>query len=193
MDNFDIYNIKSKIDIPKTFKTFISEEYFQNCISCNKYLLKDRTLYVIEKAIKDNYVEFEYAMCMDCAEKMRKNLSSLSLERIAKYFEEHINSFDARNLLIEQKFTTIDDYLSTCLINGSPVNRLNEYQIFAYCEGDKLLLSYFPYMISHEAIEEMQELLSPQTKDELDNFTRKHFDLPPEWKETIKGKKFVLI
>jgi len=193
MENYDIYNIKCKIDIPATFKTFISEEYFQHCISCNKYLLKGNTLYVIEKAIKDNYVEFEYAMCMDCAEKMRRNLSGLSLKRIGKYFEEHVNSFDARNLLIEQKFTTIDDYLSTCLINGSPANRLNEYQIFAYCEGKKLLLSYFPYMISHEAIEEMQELLSPQTKDELDNFTKKHFDLPPEWRETIKGKKFVFI
>jgi formate hydrogenlyase subunit 6/NADH:ubiquinone oxidoreductase subunit I len=39
MGNFDIYSMKSKIEIPKTFKTFISEEYFQNCISCNKYLL----------------------------------------------------------------------------------------------------------------------------------------------------------
>ena len=48
-------------------------------------------------------------------------------------------------------------------------------------------------MISHEAIEEMQELLSPQTKDELDDFTKEHFDLPPEWREIIKNKKFVLI
>ncbi len=44
MENFDIYNIKNKIDIPTTFKTFISEEYFQNCISCNKSLLKGKTL-----------------------------------------------------------------------------------------------------------------------------------------------------
>lgn len=193
MDSFDIFGVKRKVDIPEKFRTFISEEYFQNCISCNKYLLKAKTLYVIEKAIKDKYVEFEYAMCMDCAEKMRKNLSDLSLARIGKYFEDHIESFDIRNTLIEKKFTTVDDYLSTCLINGSPIKTLNEYQIFAYCEGDKLLVSYFPYMISHEAIEDMQELLSAQTKDELDDFTKKHFDLPPEWKETIKGKKIILI
>lgn len=193
MDNFNIYGVQKKIDIPEKFKTFISEEFFQNCISCQKYLLKAKTLYVIEKAIKDNHVEFEYAMCMDCAEKMRKNLSDLSLARIGKYFEDHIESFDERIHLIEQKYKTVDDYLSTCLINGSPVNILNEYQIFAYCEGNKLLVSYFPYMISHEAIEEMQDLLSAQTKDELDDFTRRHFDLPPEWKETVKGKKFVLI
>ena len=193
MESFDIYSIKSKIDIPETFKTFVSEEYFQNCISCNKYLLKGKTQYVIEKAIKGNNVEFEYAMCLDCAEKMRENLSDLSLERIGKFFEEHVDLFDKRNYLLEQKHTTIDDYLSTCLINGSSITSLNEYQIFAYCEGDKILLSYFPYMISHEAIEEMQELLSPQTKDELDDFTKKHFDLPPEWREIIKDKKFVLI
>ena len=193
MENFNIYSVKSRADIPATFKTFVSEEYFQNCISCNKYLLKGKTQYVIEKAVKNNNVEFEYAMCLDCAEKMRENLSDISLERIGKYFENHVDLFDKRNYFLEQKFTTVDDYLSTCLINGTNISSLDEYQIFAYCEDDKLLLSYFPYMISHRAIEEMQELLSAQTKDELDDFTKRHFDLPPEWRETIIGKKFVLI
>ncbi len=44
MENFDNYNIKNKIDIPTTFKTFIKQEYFQNYTSCNKSLLKGKTL-----------------------------------------------------------------------------------------------------------------------------------------------------
>lgn len=193
MDNSDIYRISNKIEIPKTFKTFISEEYFQNCISCNKYLLTADSLYVIEKAIKDNYIEFEYAMCIECAIEMRKQLSRESLERIDKYFEEHVNLPDKINHFLENNCTSVDDYLSTCLISGLSINDLNEYQIFALCEGKELLMSLFPYMISHAITEEMQELLSAKTKDELDDFTSRHFDLPPEWKESIRGKKIILL
>lgn len=192
MDNSDINSI-SKIEIPDTFKTFISEEYFQNCISCDKYLLADDSQYVIEKAIKDKYIEFEYAMCLECAEKMRKKLSQESLERIGNYFEEHVNFHDKTTHFSESNCASVDDFLSRCLVSGSSINDLTEYQIFALCEGKNLLLSFFPYMICHAVIEEMQELLSAKTKDELDDFTEKHFDLPPEWKESIKGRKLILL
>jgi len=132
-------------------------------------------------------------MCMECAEKMRRQLSQESLERIGNYFEKHVNVQDKINHFLEHNYTSVDDYLSACLISGSPIDGLNEYQIFAHCEGENLLLSFFPYMISHAVIEEMQELLSAKTKDELDDFTGRHFDLPPEWKESIKGKKLILI
>lgn len=193
MDNSDIYRISNKIEIPGIFKTFVSEEYFQNCISCGKYLLDSGSQYVIEKAIKDNYIEFEYAMCLECAEKMRKKLSTESLDRIDKYFEEHVDLPGKINRFLQDNSTSVDDYLSTCLISGKSINNLNEYQIFAICEGKELLLSLFPYMISHSIVEEMQELLSAKTRDELDDFTSRHFDLPPEWKESIKSKKIILL
>jgi len=193
MDRSDIYRISNKTKITKTFKTFVSEEYFQNCISCNKFLLNNDSQYVIEKAIKDNHVEFEYAMCIECTEKMRKKLSPQSLQRIGDYFDKHVNISDKINDLLEHNCPSVDECLSKCLISGSSIRSLDEYQIFALCEGESLLLSFFPYMISHAALEDMQELLSSQTKDELDDFTSKHFDLPPEWKEAIKGKKLILL
>lgn len=193
MDKSEISRISNKVKIPKIFKTYVSEEYFQNCISCNKFLLNDDSQYVIEKAIKNDHIEFEYAMCIDCAEKMRKKLSTQSLKRIGNFFDKNVNMSDKIDHLFKHGFASVDECLSTCMINGSSINDLKEYQIFALCEGEYLLLSLFPYMISHSAIEEMQDLLSSKTKDELDDFTNRHFDLPPEWKEAIKGKKLILI
>ena len=183
MDKSEISRISNKVKIPKIFKTYVSEEYFQNCISCNKFLLNDDSQYVIEKAIKNDHIEFEYAMCIDCAEKMRKKLSKQSLERIGDYFDKHVNMSDKISHLLKHGSNSVDECLSTCLINGSSINDLKEYQIFALCEGENLLLSFFPYMISNAAIEDMQDLLSSQTKDELDDFTGKYLGPPPEFRE----------
>jgi hypothetical protein len=179
MDEFEISKFSNKVIIPRIFKTYVSEEYFQNCISCNKYLLTADSLYVIEKAIKNDQIEFEYAICIDCAEKIRKKLSPQSLKRIGDFFDENVNISEKTDHLLMHGFTSVDECLSACMVTGSSISDLDEYQIFALCEGGNLLLSLFPYMISHAAIEEMQELLSSQTKDELDDFTNRHFDLPP--------------
>ncbi len=181
------------VDIPKVFKTFVSEEYFRNCISCDKYLLDDDTEYVIEKVLNEGYAEVEYAMCMECVDKMREKFSEESLQRIDEYFQSRFDFFGKRYNLFTNQNPIVDDYISKCIVNEKSIDELDEYQIFAHCRGKKLVLSVFPYMISHDVAEEVQELLSAKTKDELDNFTNKHFGLPPELREIIKSKKLILI
>jgi hypothetical protein len=41
-------------------------------------------------------------------------------------------------------------------------------------------------------IEEIQEILSAKTKEELDRFTEEHFGLPPEIREVINKKIFII-
>ncbi len=181
------------VEIPKVFKTFISEEHFSNCISCDKYLLDETTEYVIEKAFKDGYVEVEYAMCMDCVEKMQHRMSEESLTRIHKYFEENFDFLGKRYGLIQSQDTSVDDYISKCIFNDKSIAELDEYQIMAHCKGKQLILSVFPYMISMDVIEEIQKLLSAKTKEELDDFTNEHFGLPPDLKEILKTRKPILL
>lgn len=180
-------------DIPKVFRTFVSEQHFINCITCDKYLLDDSTEYVIEKAVKDGYVEVEYAMCMDCIIKMKDTISEESMMRINRYFEEKFDFFGQRYGLIESQNSSVDDYISRCIFTNKPINHLDEYQIMGHCMGKKLILSVFPYMVGKDAIEEVQELLSAKTKEELDDFTNRHFGLPPELLEIIRNKKLILL
>jgi uncharacterized protein with PIN domain len=181
------------IEIPRMFKTFISEEYFRNCIICDKYLLDDETEYVIEKVISSGHVELEYSMCLDCVEKMRQKMSKESMERINRYFEENFNFYARRYDLLVSQSSDINDYISNCLFKDKPVHELEEYQLLGHCRGDKLLLSVFPYVVSKDAIEEVQELLSVKTREELDNFTDRYFGLPPDLKEIIRNKRPVLL
>ena len=181
------------IDIPKVFKTFVSEEHFTSCIICEKYLLDENTEYVIEKVMKDGYAEVEYAMCLDCVEDMRKKMSSESLQRIGEFFENRVDFVNKRYNLMQLQDCNVDDYISRCLVHDTSINDLKEYQIFAHCRGKQLVLSVFPYMIGHDATEEVQELLSAKTKEELDRFTDKYFGLPPDLREIIRNKNLILI
>lgn len=187
-------NLKGKIvEIPKIFKTSVSEVNFTNCISCEKDLLENNEEYFIEKIINNNQVEIEYAMCMDCIEEMRKSFSEESMQKIEEYFAKNLDVFTARYNIMVNGSTNVNDYISHCIFNNKSIENLNEYQLIAHCKGNKLLLSVFPYMVSHDVIEEVQGLLSAKTKEELDRFTDKHFGLPPDLLEIVKNKKIVII
>lgn len=147
---------------------------------------------MIEKVINAGQVEVEYSMCMHCVEDMRKKMSDESINNINRYFELNSGFLSKRYDLLASHSTNVDDYISNCLFKNKSVHESDEYQFLGHCKGKKLLLSIFPYMVCKEAIEEVQELLSAKTKDELDDFTNKHFGLPPDLKEILKTRKPVL-
>jgi hypothetical protein len=180
-------------EIPKIFKTFVSESFFNHCIVCNKNLLHEGTQYLIEKAVKDSFVEFEYAICFECTEKLRETLSTESKQRVNHYFEAKTNLQERRQKLLKEKGNNIDAWLSSCIFTSNHIDEISEYQIYAHCDGKDLLFTYMPYMISGQALEEMQELLSKKTKEALDGFVDKYFGLPPDWKEALKKKDLILV
>lgn len=180
-----------EVEIPPVFKTSVSEENFSTCISCEKNLLENETEYVIEKIYQNSNVEIEYAMCIECVEETRKNFSEESLHRLNEYFEKRTDSIFNHYNKLSTKNAEVNEYISNCIFNGKSVHQLKEYQLVAYCKGNKLLLSAAPYMVSGDIIEEVQELLSAKTKEELDRFMDKHFGLPPDLMEVIKNKKLI--
>jgi hypothetical protein len=60
-------------------------------------------------------------------------------------------------------------------------------------QGDKMLVGEFPYIISLEAMEELTELLSDETKDEFDDFKKNLLGGPPELEELLKGRPVLVI
>lgn len=185
-------------DMPAVFKSHSSGQYFERCISCNIYLLEAGRQYFIEKAIRKytgfqaTDVIFEYAMCMECADKMRQELSTESLQKIQNYFAGKVDLFE-RYSQLSAKEKEPESLLSHCIITGKPVEALEEYQVYAHCEGKSLLLSGMPYMISGEAMDEIADLLSEKTLGEIDRFIDENFGLPPELKKPIKDNPVIFI
>jgi hypothetical protein len=124
---------------------------------------------------------------------MREMISSHSKQVIDNYFSQKTDLPKRRQLLLEEKGTNLEAWLNNCLIYHTPQSQLTEFQIYAHCDGPHLLFTYMPFMISGQAINEIAELLSAETKEVLDDFIDQHFGLPPEYRSLLKDRKMILI
>lgn len=181
-------------DIPEDFYSFETKRPFEHCIDCNSYLLDGKT-YMIEKAMKryDGYSAedtiFDYAICLDCATRMRKEFSRKSLENLDNYFARNfkMRTFDQETDL------NIDECLGSCMVKEIPKEETQEFQLYAFCQGKKLVKNIPPYMISGQAIEEVLPLISQQTTDFLNGFYKEHFSPDPSLFEPVPGNKLIFI
>lgn len=180
--------------IPSNFHSFSSNGPFTRCLDCDKELVESGSQYVIERAIK-NYqnfeaqdVVFEYAICMNCAMKMRAELSKESLAKVEDFFQTNIVG-----ALQSLHNSPESEWLQTCIVTGKPLKECAEYQIYAYCTGSFLFPQFTPYAISGEVLDQISGLLSDKTIDELDRFIDENMGIPPELKELFKEKKPMLI
>jgi len=188
------------VDIPRVFHAHGSNSPFTKCMNCDCLLIN--TEYVIEKAIR-RYKEFsstdtifEYAICMKCHEEFVNSYSASSLSKIQNYFLENADVDNKRAVLREKlrdgQFN-IDEWISHCIVKGTPVSDLTEYQIGCQCVGNKMVVMNMPFMIGHEAMDEIAQLLSEKTRGEMDRFIDEFFGLPPELKKLLKESGVLVI
>ena len=171
--------------INKIFYPFDSEEPFQSCTMCQTKFEED-TDFLIEKAIKGNDVIFELAICLPCAEDMRKQLSADSLKKIEAYMSAV--DFEGRaQHFVETQSDQIEDFIGNCLVSGEKIDPKEEHQIYAYCQGGEMIYTAMPYAMSGAVMEEIQELLSPETKQEMDDFMDQYL-IPDDLKDLLKGR-----
>lgn len=195
MDNEDPIE-PLETDIPEDFYNTMTQTRFETCTICHRPL-EDEVTYVVEKAFKKvnsgvTHTLFEYAICMECASEFNQKMSSESQSALRLFMWQNANLGKNQRRAFEGD-TDYRNWVSECMINGSSREELTEYNLCGMFRGDKMLLNEFPYMLSLEAMEEMQELLSAETKDELDNFKRQHLGGPPELEELFKTRPVVAV
>lgn len=184
------------VPIEKAFHSFEAEAPFTHCIECEKYLLDEGTEYLIEKAVR-NYqgfraedVIFDYAICLECAQELQKGISKHSLSVMQDYMQRHFAS-EGRVSQLRESEGRIDQLINKCMVTGKDAAKCEEYQIFAFCNGNKINLTMPPYMVSGQVLDELQELLSDSTRDHLNGFFNKHFTPAPGLMES--DPRFILL
>lgn len=190
---------KSLIEVPKLFYSDLTGEPFLHCIQCNKYLLDDDNQYVIEKVIR-RYPEFnttdtilEYGMCLECHFEISKSFSSTSIQNLESYMAEHVNLLERSVRFLQENKMNPEEWVSSCLIKNKRIEELDEYQLCCMCRGRYLHHSFFPYMISGEAVEEIMDLMSNKTLDILNGLKDRFFAPPPEIEKILKDPVLFLI
>lgn len=166
--------------IPKVFWQFETDGPFHRCSICSVDLMQPDTNYLIEKAFQNGETVFEYAMCFDCYQKLSQELSADSKKRIQHYFEEHIVIESRRHAMLANREKPAEHWLSECLVKGTPIDACPEYQIYGWCIDRDLVYTGFPYMLSGAVIDDLLQLLSPETRGVLDSLSDQLFgiDMP---------------
>ena len=185
--------LPERIAIPESFHSTETEEPFSTCLACETSLLDGPTEYLIEKGyrryeaydVQENV--FEYAVCMDCHTEMRQSFSDASKQRCQAYLAEHIDLADRTGRLLDAESPDPADWTRRCVVHGTPRDELEEYQVMAHCRGDEMLLTHLPLLMGGPAMDDLAELLSDETIDELGGFRDEHLGLPPELKRDLQG------
>lgn len=184
-------NNQEGLPIPEIFLNSDTKSPLTNCIQCDYNLLNGDRYYMIEKVFKKypqfqkTEVLFEYAVCSDCYEKMREQLSAESMANLSSYMMVNTD-FKAMQERIEANPQDPEKWLSHCMIKGTTREEMAEYQMGACFKGDRLVTNFMPpFLIGELAIEEMNGLLSKQSKDEMDDFMGDNFGIPPELRKDL--------
>lgn len=166
--------------IPKDFKSLETGDVFKKCTLCSKDLTTIGTEYLIEKAYRQKEPIFEYAMCLDCYWDVRESLSLKSRKLIENYFEEHVDLDQRAEMLLASKGRRTRSWLGHCMIKKTPRWKCEEHQVCGFFVDNRIVFNGFPYMLSGEAIDDLLQLLSPETLGSLNDLTDKLFgiDLP---------------
>lgn len=187
------------VDVPKMFYSDATGERFLTCTMCGKELLQNDTPYLIEKAFKVHHdfnftdTVFEYAICMHCHLKMQQHISKESKKRMAEFFSKNTDLMGRMLKFYKEDDFGVDSWLSKCIVKDTDRAGLREYQVSAQFVGDKMVFTEFPIMLSGEAVDELVQLLSPETLGEMDDFTDRFLGLPPEFKKALKDRDVVLV
>ena len=178
-------------NIPEEFYSFNTGQPFCECSDCGKDLLEPNVMYVIEKAIRQyagyaaKDVIFEVAICLECVERMKNEISAESMSNMMKFYEE---------MMMNGISLQPEELLTKCAATGTPREELTNYQINALCNGSKLSPLQPPYLISGVVLDEMNDILSDETRDFLDDYQQKFIGPSPEWvTDDVPGGRFVLI
>lgn len=192
-------NQEFKIEIPEKFYSDAEGKPFEYCQVCGKFLLAEGTTYVVEKAFK-NYegydfstTLFEYAICTDCHTEVQKSMSEESMRNLQQYYMRIIAEKGNKPIVISLDDFKLDDWISKCFFTDDSVSSMQEYQLVAQFSGSKMVMNMPPMVVGEGAMEQMAELLSNETIDEMNGFKKKFLGPDPELEEIISGKKLILI
>jgi hypothetical protein len=83
----------------------------------------------------------------------------------------------------------VELYLKNCAVKGTPVSELDEYQILGYFYGNLMTVDNPPFLLSGAVGDEIMNILSEQTLNEIDDFTGKFLTGPPEFSDFLRTPK----
>ena len=180
------------IPIPESFYSF-EGNLLEECAVCTRPLLRSGVRYMIEKAYVGSEPIFEYALCVGCQEGMSGDISRESIQRVEAHFEERVDIDQRRRRLPSPAGKDPLPWLTECFLTKKHQDDCRSHAIYAHCEGPWMPLGDLPLMLSDQGMDDLQRLLSKQTRETLDEFIDQYLGMPPELKDTPNAPSLLLV
>lgn len=182
-------------NVPKDFYSDSDEKPFKQCKVCEHDLSDGETLYSIEKAYKktvegEDLTLFELAICIPCAEEQAQKMSKDSYRFIEKTMMTD-RFFKRRHELWKNGWK--DNWNKECIFSGKPLLNNEEYHVVGHFQGSKVVNGQPPFVIGSEMIAYIQDHLSPETKDEMDDFGGQFLGPDPKIAALLEDYQFVMV
>lgn len=174
-----------RIRLPREFERSFGGR-FLHCLACGEPLVDTgrkvfSTLriqqvampYFIVKEVHRGEPWVEYALCVGCTAGLQSNYSAGTTEAIGRLFLEHAH--------LEERFRRLNagpapmrDWLARCVLTGDRIDPGGTYQLNAYCEGGRLVLSALPYAIGERGMAMFGACWSAESARVRDSFMRRY-------------------
>ena len=193
------YDSLKEARIPKTFHSFSAEGPFTTCLICETDLYRTIIPYFIEKSFrrypgyKTIDTIYEFAICINCANNIRGEFSQESQERMQSYLTKVDHSPRLEYLKDRDIEKGVEPWLDRCMITNEDIGAQEEYIIYGFFKGNRMMVSDFPYAIGSKAMDEITDLLSEKTLGEMDDFSGKYLLGPDEVNDLLKPRTPVFI
>lgn len=157
MDNYLQELFDGDRSIPEILHSDYRKDEFQECLKCERQLQKIPGVYEIQKIYRQGRPIWEHAICSRCGEEMIEEYSDESLDRIQQFMS---------------RVNLREESMEHCHLCESSVNTGNEHMISTICSQDRMIMS--PMILCVDCLDQMNELLSSETRDSWDEFVRDH-------------------
>ncbi|MEM8952560.1 MAG: hypothetical protein AAGD22_00270 [Verrucomicrobiota bacterium] len=146
--------------IPPELYSEYEERPFKSCTRCGESLADFEEGYRVSKVHRAGEVLFEYALCGPCFLNIYEESSDKTKVALYQYQRERL-----RHDVISGE---------QCALCGQPKNEIEnaEYALVGACHGENLLDIN---LVCGACIEEMNQLVSKQTRDVWDRFVQDNF------------------
>ena len=189
-------DFKQDLSIPKVFISDASGEVFLNCKVCNRDLMSGDIPYSVEKAKRKmpdkgpDITLFEIAVCMHCAQKQAQKMSKAS----RLFMEQTLVSEKSKH----KKQAMWDgnwqeSWDKQCFYDENPIQDNEEYHVVGQFLGGQILNGFPPFVIGYDMLEYINENLSAETKEELDDFGNKYLGTDPKLALLLKDTRVLIV
>ncbi|MBT8036519.1 MAG: hypothetical protein KJO21_03140 [Verrucomicrobiae bacterium] len=172
------------------FNSHETGDPFSHCCDCGCEL-SHASMHVVNQSYVGDECVFEFAMCLDCREKMNAKLSEQSRVAMFDFMHDHADMESREQELGDNSET--EAYISHCLTCGKPRQDSPNFTLGAMFSGNNIIKGPFPMLICGTCEETLAATISDETRNVWDKFIGEKFPGPPSEVTLPTGHQPVLI